>query len=161
METLLIKKGYHLESCDQQSAQVPEVMPASPKYGRLTLIEICLKLGTQRTAWKCLCDCGNIVILSPHPVKTGRTKSCGCFYKDRRKEVARTHGLTYSKEYQVWGGMVNRCTNQSQKCYKHYGGRGITVCERWKKFENFYEDMGKRPSDKHTLERIDNDKGYS
>jgi len=68
-----------------------------------------------------------------------------------------THGMSYSSEYKVWAGMKGRCADKKQKSH---GGRGITVCERWQSFENFYADMGPRPSDKHSIERIDNDGNY-
>lgn len=70
------------------------------------------------------------------------------------------HGKSYSKEYRVWNGMVQRCTNPKQASYYRYGGRGITVCDEWKTFTNFYKDMGDCPQ-KHTLDRIDNNEGYS
>jgi hypothetical protein len=68
--------------------------------------------------------------------------------------------LHRSPEYQAWKGVIQRCTNPSYKGFAYYGGRGITVCDEWKSFESFYRDMGSRPTDKHTLDRIDNDKGY-
>lgn len=71
-----------------------------------------------------------------------------------------THNKTNTSEYMAWAHMLQRCTNKKDKSYKHYGGRGISVCDRWLKFENFYVDMGDRPDKKLTLERIDNDKGY-
>ena len=70
-----------------------------------------------------------------------------------------THGMTGTPIYLVWNAMVNRCTNPNVDCYHRYGGRGITVCERWRTFANFYADMGDRPKG-HTLERKDNDRGY-
>jgi len=70
------------------------------------------------------------------------------------------HGLVDVPEYRVWGDMRSRCANPRTNHWKNYGGRGITVCERWCRFENFYADMGPRPSAAHTIERKDNDKGY-
>lgn len=72
----------------------------------------------------------------------------------------RTHGMTHCPEYNAWSAMRNRCEKPSNKDFKYYGGRGITVCGRWSSFENFYEDMGPRPSNKHTIDRIDNDRNY-
>lgn len=64
-------------------------------------------------------------------------------------------------EYWIWVAMRSRCNNKNCPVYKHYGGRGITVCEKWNDFEKFYNDMGKRPNDKMSIDRIDNNKGYS
>jgi hypothetical protein len=79
-------------------------------------------------------------------------------------EAIKTHGMGSSVIYQIWHGMIKRCTNKEREDYANYGGRGITVCERWlgeSGLANFHADMGERPSDEHTLERIDNNKGYS
>lgn len=84
----------------------------------------------------------------------GRTVSCGC-----APPASKTHGMHNSPEYAVWENMLQRCQNPKYTYYDYYGGRGINVCERWKKFENFYADMGARPH-KLTLERIDNNKNY-
>lgn len=70
------------------------------------------------------------------------------------------HGMRYLPEYGVWSSMKFRCDNRKAADFKNYGGRGIKVCERWKKFENFIVDVGRRPSERHTLERLDNNKGY-
>ncbi len=75
-------------------------------------------------------------------------------------ERVRTHGMSYSPEYRVWIGMLARCNNKNNASFEYYGGRGIRVCERWEKFVLFYEDMGPRPSPKHTLDRQDGDKNY-
>lgn len=72
-----------------------------------------------------------------------------------------THGMSDSPEYKVWNNMMSRCNNPNHPRYKDWGGRGIRVCDKWRTFSGFYEDMGKRPTDKHTIERRDNDKGYS
>ncbi len=71
------------------------------------------------------------------------------------------HGESRSKEYRIWSAMRRRCNEASEPCYEHYGGRGIAVCEEWdNSFEKFLSDMGKKPSDRHTLERIDNNRNY-
>jgi hypothetical protein len=100
------------------------------------------------------CVCGNLKTYLKSNV--GRVvNSCGC-KKDARMSI---HGMYKSKTYNTWDAMVQRCTNPKHASYKHYGGRGITVCERWRIFENFYEDMVERPERKQ-LDRIDNNKGY-
>lgn len=77
-----------------------------------------------------------------------------------RRTVYEKHGMSYSPEYSIWEDMIDRCYNPNNVRYKHYGEKGITICEDWLRFTKFYEDMGSRP-DKLTLDRIDNDKGYS
>jgi hypothetical protein len=81
-------------------------------------------------------------------------------YNRHTKNPMYTHGMTGTRIYATWGDMVQRCTNPKNSAYKDYGARGITICESWDKFENFYKDMGDRP-EKHSLDRIDNNKGYS
>lgn len=91
----------------------------------------------------------------------GYSKSCGCEGKKISIIKKSTHSLTKSPEYRAWCDMKQRCHNANNHAYKYYGGRGIIVCGRWlNSFENFLEDMGKRPFDKLTLERIDNDGNY-
>ncbi len=82
-------------------------------------------------------------------------KSCGC-----ENPSVDGHGMRNTPEYGVWDAMIQRCTNLNHASYHVYGGRGITVCNRWRDFSKFFEDMGKRPSPKHTIERVDNNAGY-
>lgn len=92
-------------------------------------------------------------------LRLGGKKSCGC--KSNSGLLGQTHGLSGTPEYCVWAGMKARCSNPKHNAYDRYGGRGIKVCDRWNKFENFYQDMGLRPSDAHSIDRIDNDGPYS
>jgi hypothetical protein len=106
---------------------------------------------------QCRCDCGK-----DHSVlvtEWGKTQSCGCLRTEQLVARSTTHGHTGTSIYMTWGDMVNRCTNQTHARWVDYGGRGISVCDRWRKFENFLADMGERPSGM-TLDRIDNDRGY-
>ena len=89
-----------------------------------------------------------------------RVRRNGDPFADRRGERRRTHGETGSAEYKSWTGMRDRCFNQRGKLYPYYGGRGITVCARWSKFENFLADMGRKPSPQHSIDRIDNNGDY-
>ncbi len=121
-------------------------------------------------SWYCECICGNVVLVTTTNLKSGATKSCGCLRQENIRKVAtlisnrggrKSHGASYTPLYRIWADMRQRCMNPKYKQFKDYGGRGITVCDRWDDFTNFAEDMGERPSSKHSLERIDNNKGYS
>ncbi len=110
--------------------------------------------------WLCICDCKNIKVIRGNDLKTGRTVSCGCFGKERRHEANTTHGMTKTPTHMVWIKMIQRCENPKNKDYPRYGGRGITVCNRWlNSFQAFFEDMGEKPKDL-TLERINNNGNY-
>lgn len=109
-----------------------------------------------------MCECGKTVNVIAFNLKSGATRSCGCLNKEVLSQI--THGACASGKtsptYKSWDCMVQRCTNPNTPRYDRYGGRGITICDRWKKFESFVADMGDRMPGM-TLERIDNDKGYS
>ena len=124
-------------------------------FGRLTAIEF-VGIKNNNASWKCICECGITTIVRGTSLRMGRTRSCGCITKEQMS----THGLSNIPEYLVWNTMIQRCTNKRQKSYKDYGLRGIVVCSRWKEFVNFFEDMGHRPSKRHTIERIDNNGNY-
>jgi hypothetical protein len=112
-----------------------------------------------RHQWLCRCSCGELKNIRGHDLVHQQAKSCGCL---RRKGKHRhTAGRKHSAEYTTWGGMIKRCTNPKAKSYERYGGRGISVCQRWRdSFVDFYEDVGPKPSNEHSLERIDNNKNY-
>jgi len=137
------------------------------KFGRLLVLSEEPKRN-QKTYWLCLCDCGNKKIVQGGHLVAGHTSSCGCYHKERTSECSPggtvKHGQArrsgHSIEYQTWSGMWSRCTDEKQKAFGRYGGRGITVCARWKSFAKFLADMGPRPADR-SLDRIDNNKGYS
>ena len=106
------------------------------------------------------CECGTIKPVLYTYIKSGRSKSCGCWTRDNWKTINLKHNHTKTTEYRIWCNMKTRCTNPNVEHYKNYGGRGITICKQWlESFEQFYKDMGKRPEGK-TLDRIDNNKGY-
>jgi hypothetical protein len=107
--------------------------------------------------WLCKCICGKEVFVSGNSLRTGNTKSCGCSRKNINHPVV--HGQYGKPIYRTWQSIIARCDRPSHKSYKDYGGRGITVCDSWRKFSNFYADMGDRPAGT-TIERIDNSKGY-
>jgi len=127
------------------------------KFGKLTVEKIVGKTKTRDTLWKCNCDCGEQKIVCGGKLKSGHTKSCGCLKNGNTNAV--THGKHSSRTYKSWNAMKNRCTNKNVTGYKYWGGRGITICDDWMKFENFYSDMGDRPLEK-SLDRINNNGNY-
>lgn len=132
------------------------------KFNRLTVIDFAGRTtnGSIRYYWRCKCDCGNETVVLEYNIKTGHIKSCGCLQKN--PVHISTHNMSKSPEYSAWKGMKRRCYNTKFKEYKNYGKRGIKVCDRWlESFENFYADMGPRPSKGYSIDRVDNDKGYS
>lgn len=111
--------------------------------------------------WHCICDCGAQCHVEPGNLRSGHTRSCGCLNIEKRFISTLTHGMTGTSTHYVWGGMLSRCYNPKNPAYENYGGRGIAVCESWRNnFEAFLADMRERPRDM-TLERRENDKGYS
>lgn len=132
------------------------VMPVKPlgssRYGRLTVLQ------HQHGGWLCACDCGASKIVTGNHLRDGRVQSCGCLNRDVRN-APKTHGKRHTRTWVIWSNMVQRCTNPNSTSYQDYGARGITVCERWREFVNFYADMGDVPVGL-TLDRIENDKGY-
>jgi hypothetical protein len=129
------------------------------QFGRLTAKRVKEPI-MRRAVWECLCHCGSITFVLGTGLTSGKTRSCGCLHREVAVTSNTTHGMRKSSEYVVWDGMRARCFRQSSPRYEKYGGRGITVCSRWMKFENFYADMGPRPSLKHQLNRINNDGNY-
>jgi len=127
------------------------------RFGRLLVLEQAETLSPGNARWKCQCDCGSVTYSQGGTLRTGRHLSCGCLQRER----ATKHGMERSVEYMTWAQMKSRCINPNHRSYGAYGGRGITVCKRWlSSFEKFFADMGNRPEG-HSLERINNEKGYS
>lgn len=111
--------------------------------------------------WLCRCDCGKDVSVLAQGLRTGNTKSCGCYNLDRIVQRSTKHGLTKLPEFWVWIAAKRRCHSPRDKSYHRYGGRGIHMCLRWRDdFGAFMQDMGPRPTPEHTLERLNNDLGY-
>ena len=141
------------------------------RFGRLVVISINTnhELKTQQAVWSVRCDCGNELDQVPgQRLRQGHTTSCGCFRKEASAQRATTNGWSkqarpFSPESLAWLGAMQRCSNPDNIGYKNYGGRGIAVCNRWSGehgCESFLTDMGKRPSAKHSIDRIENGKGY-
>jgi len=130
-------------------------------FFRLTVVNQAGKNKAGQYLWKCRCSCGNQLIVPGTSLIEENTKSCGCWNLEIRTihGHAKTHHGT--PEYSSWEHMKSRCFNRRHKHFKYYGGRGITVCRRWKKsFAAFFADMGPKPTPKHTIDRIENSKGY-
>lgn len=130
-------------------------------FGRLVEVGRFRRNGRTISRW--LCVCGNEITIRRDRVTAGETRSCGCLRSEQRTELNTTHGESalQTPEYRSWKAAMNRCFNPDGQDYHHYGGRGITMCERWRRsYENFLADMGRRPSLKHSIDRIDNDGNY-
>lgn len=140
------------------------------RFGRLTLVAILGMKGRYRQA-QFSCDCGAVVERRLSRVKDGGTRSCGCLERELKGERARRvftrHGASScggkrTLEYASWASMKQRCLNPRAERYDRYGGRGIAICDEWmNSFEAFLKDMGPRPSPQHSIDRIDNNKGYN
>ena len=124
------------------------------RFGRLFV------MSRSEAKWVCLCDCGSEMKAGGSHLLTGATRSCGCLRKEITISKNTTHGKSKTSEYGIWHDMIRRCTQSKNKRFKDYGGRGISVCIRWRDFTNFYADMGPRPHKTLTLDRINNDGNY-
>lgn len=130
------------------------------RFARLTVVHYLGKRGAA-AYWLCQCDCGKTKEIAGTSLKQGASQSCGCLHKEINSEVHRTHGMNHSPEHKSWIAMRVRCGYDKSPSYERYGAAGIVVCDRWlNSFENFYADMGPKPSETHTIERVDNSRGY-
>ena len=142
-------------------------MLENQKFGRLTVLRRSTKADRSGSVfWICKCDCGNEVAVRSDLLKRLHTQSCGCLKKEAvsaaLKLAKTTHGFTNTVEYRIWKGIKSRCSDPNNQAYHLYGGNGITICDEWKDdFMAFYNDMGPRPSLYHSIDRKENDKGYS
>jgi hypothetical protein len=133
------------------------------KFGQLTVLRLAEPKNEKRR-WECQCSCGKITVVTTDHVKSGHTASCGCLKSTGK---AYKHGMSRSRLYQVWESMKQRCLNPRDAGFKNYGGRGIKICDRWRYgedgwtgFECFISDMGFKPTDKHSIDRINNNSNY-
>lgn len=135
------------------------------RFGKLTVVARGENTATGHPRWICNCECGGATLSGGQSLRSGLAQSCGCERVANASKASsvcnRTHGQSGSAIYAIWRGMVARCTVPTNKDFARYGGRGITVCDRWMKFEDFFADFGfSRPSERHSIDRRDNGKGY-
>ena len=137
------------------------------RFGRLLVVGFAPRATGESLRWLCRCDCGNEKAVVGGVLRGGASRSCGCL----RVEVGRTRGAASKRhgegsngketaEYRTWAAMLSRCENLNHSNFPRYGARGISVCERWHRYEDFLADVGRRPSDGHSLDRIDNAGNY-
>lgn len=128
-------------------------------YGRLTVLAKCEeRSGEKRVYMRCMCSCGNLISTRVDGIVSGHATSCGCYGAEQRKKANTTHDRSRTITYASWEHMVARCNNPSNDRYARYGKLGMH--QPWMDFEQFYADMGDRPSSKYSIERKDNDVGY-
>lgn len=130
-------------------------------FGRWTVLKRAPNNIYGRVAWLCLCECGEKRTVLASSLRQRVSISCGCFHRDITATINAKHQLYKSPEYRSWQCMIARCTNPKRPEYSSYGGRGIQVCSRWRQFEYFYHDMGLKPSQHHSIDRVDNNAHYS
>jgi len=144
---------------------LPAINLIGQKFGRLTVLQRVGSDQRNKALWLCQCSCAenNQVIVRSDILRSGASKSCGCWHKD----AVTKHGGVGTIEYKTYREMLQRCHNTNSKDFANYGGRGIEVCKRWRfgeadrsGFECFRDDVGEKPSPDYVIDRIDNDKGY-
>lgn len=143
---------------------MPLINIQGKKFGRTTAVRRVGSDGRKEALWECLCECGVSHIALGSNLRVGNTNSCGCYKRQRAREANITHGFASRssrlREYRIWESMRGRCNCITNVAFDSYGGRGIKVCKRWDNFAKFYADMGPCPIGR-SLDRIDNNKGYS
>lgn len=133
------------------------------RFGRLVALD--LRIDGKTSKWRCLCDCGSESLVQCGSLVHGNTKSCGCLKRDVTIARNTTHGQSVrgnrTTEHRTWLAIKERCYNPNADKYRYYGGRGITVCDRWRgSFEDFFADMGPKPTRRHTIDRKDSNGNY-
>jgi hypothetical protein len=134
------------------------------RFGRLSVLMYSHSFN-RRKYWVCKCDCGKDVLSYTNLLLSGKVRSCGCLAIELKLKRSLKHGLATknrtTSDYDIWCHIKARCFNKNEKSYKHYGGRGITMCDEWKNdFYAFYSYMGARPSNIHTVDRINTNGNY-
>lgn len=141
---------------------------SNQRFGRWLVLAFSHVKSGGKTYWLCRCDCGTEKAVAAVGLRNGQSESCGCLVREKLLAANLRHGeaegrnQTASPEYVAWTAMIHRCENPAYRGFERYGGRGISVCERWRgSFASFLADMGRKPSPKHSLDRYpDNDGNY-
>lgn len=132
------------------------------RFGFLTVTKRASTIASHHSSrWECLCDCGAIIVADTSNLKAGRTASCGSIAHRPKRYALRSDykGDAHAALRRIWGKMIQRCTNQNSPDYPIYGGRGIRVCDQWRKLSNFIADVGARPSPRHSIDRYPDNNG--
>ena len=141
----------------------PYINLVGVKYGKLTVVSLVEDVASAKvpTRWLCKCECGNEVSVLGYNLRNGNTRSCGCVQREKAASRVRTHGDTGTRLYNIWHHMLRRCNNDSEPHYDLYGGRGISVCEEWHKYEAFRDwALENGYTENLTIDRIDVDGNY-
>jgi hypothetical protein len=132
------------------------------RFGMLVVLSRQVVPHSRTAKWLCRCDCGREKVAQSFRLRRGHTRSCGCLAKEISSAQLRTHGKSKTREFRIWTCIKNRVFNRNDPKFTRYGGRGISMCDRWaSSFEAFYADMGPCPSSSHSVDRIDNNGHYS
>ena len=135
---------------------------AGQQFGRLTVLDVIDPGPQPRRRWRCRCQCGQECAIEQASLRSGHTTSCGCALKDFARSINYKHGRSRTPEYQAWRNIILRCYEPTTKGYGDYGAKGIRMCDRWRNNSTaFLDDMGPRPSSKHTIDRINPRGDYS
>lgn len=131
-------------------------------FARWTVVREAERGSHGRRRHECRCSCGRVSVVSQDNLVSGMSSSCGCRKSELMRIRQTKHGESHrTAEHGIWKGIIRRCTSPTDHAFRHYGGRGITVCERWRRdYLAFLADVGRRPTDAAELDRIDNDRGY-
>jgi hypothetical protein len=134
------------------------------KFSRITVISLNRSGNGGKTYWNCICECGSEKVIRGDGIVSGAVLSCGCYCKELKSkqmfDMFTRHGKSGTSLHNVWLSIIQRCKNPNNSAYNYYGGRGITICDRWLNFENFLADIGERPSKDHSIDRISNNGNY-
>ena len=131
-------------------------------FGRLRVTSRAENKPGKNARWNCECRCGGSKIVESYHLLNSHTTSCGCIKREQNLSMFVTHGMSKTPEYKIWQGIKKRCYDENSTKFPIYGGRGIRMSDEWLgSFEVFFADMGPRPSDRHSVERLDNNSGYS